>query len=801
MRFTFAILMIVVVAACPAPARQCEPHWSDAFPHANTGAVVAAVNWDDGTGSHLYFSWQDQFESPVVYQSPSSVFPVRLGGTVYPNRGHVLALATFDEDGPGPGRAALFAGGDFLYVGSQLQLGLARWDGAAWSRPGQFSGAVFSMLVHDDGAGPALYVGGAFTLGGSGVFYHVAKWTGTVWVPIAPSMEPNNQIYPYVTAIAFYDDGNGERLYATGELTSVNGIQFHNVARWSGTQWEPLGSGLNRPANALLVFDDGSGPALYVGGKFTTAGGLPASRIARWNGQSWGSVGSGLMYGNNHSSSEVRSLAVFDDGRGPRLMAAGTFSTQTNPVSGGTVAAWDGLAWSGLDSRAYGDGYMVCSTVESGAAALYVGGDFDTLGGVYANGLARLSATGWSSLHRGFDGAVNRLIVFDDGSGPALYAGGGFGGIGQLPAFEVAKWNGSHFSALPGLSPLSMVSDLGVFDDGSGAALYVAGYLGLTGEPVFYGRIGVARWTGADWQPIYSVTEASTTMKSLAVLDDGTGAALYAAGRYNSGDDAVLKWEPPGWRNLGVVSSGGYVRRLTVYDDGQGPKLYLGGDFTSVGGQATGPCARWDGQTWSAVGAGQMTGVVWEMAVYNDGSRDALYVSTGNTLKRYDGLGWSDVPTGGATIGRLAVADDGRGPALFAGGPFSTIGGVPARRIARWDGHAWSALGTGFLSGQPWTICGFDDGSGPAIFVGGDLQYAGGLNAANFAKWQGCPETCYANCDGSTSEPVLNALDFVCFLERFAARDPRANCDHSPAGELTVGDFVCFMQRFAAGCP
>jgi outer membrane protein assembly factor BamB len=61
---------------------------------------------------------------------------------------------------------------------------------------------------------------------------------------------------------------------------------------------------------------------------------------------------------------------------------------------------------------------------------------------------------------------------------------------------------------------------------------------------------------------------------------------------------------------------------------------------------------------------------------------------------------------------------------------------------------------------------------------------------------------CYANCDDSTAEPVLNIADFACYLTRFAAQDPYANCDHSTTPPmLTVADFACFLQRFAAGCP
>jgi hypothetical protein len=62
--------------------------------------------------------------------------------------------------------------------------------------------------------------------------------------------------------------------------------------------------------------------------------------------------------------------------------------------------------------------------------------------------------------------------------------------------------------------------------------------------------------------------------------------------------------------------------------------------------------------------------------------------------------------------------------------------------------------------------------------------------------------SCYANCDGSASVPVLNVNDFTCFLNRFGAGEPYANCDGSTAAPvLNVNDFVCFLGKFAAGCP
>lgn len=69
---------------------------------------------------------------------------------------------------------------------------------------------------------------------------------------------------------------------------------------------------------------------------------------------------------------------------------------------------------------------------------------------------------------------------------------------------------------------------------------------------------------------------------------------------------------------------------------------------------------------------------------------------------------------------------------------------------------------------------------------------------------------CYANCDGSTNEPILNVDDFTCFINEFAqalslSHEQQvmhyANCDGSTnAPVLNVDDFSCFINEFAAGC-
>jgi len=62
--------------------------------------------------------------------------------------------------------------------------------------------------------------------------------------------------------------------------------------------------------------------------------------------------------------------------------------------------------------------------------------------------------------------------------------------------------------------------------------------------------------------------------------------------------------------------------------------------------------------------------------------------------------------------------------------------------------------------------------------------------------------SCYPNCDQSTTPPILNANDFQCFLNAFAANDPYANCDGSTTDPtLNANDFQCFLNAYAAGCP
>jgi hypothetical protein len=122
--------------------------------------------------------------------------------------------------------------------------------------------------------------------------------------------------------------------------------------------------------------------------------------------------------------------------------------------------------------------------------------------------------------------------------------------------------------------------------------------------------------------------------------------------------------------------------------------------------------------------------------------------------------------------------------------------------ISSWNRDPYSATGLIFLD-LPSAIEHPADGPGAGapvmIWLGaspGGFPYLINLTGTCFAV-----QNCYANCDNSTTPPVLNVIDFLCFLNRFAQNDPWANCDGSTiAPVLNVNDFICFQGRFAAGC-
>ena len=573
-----------------------------------------------------------------------------------------------------------------------------------------------------------------------------------------PTFGPAPGVTGAIAVTAVFDDGSGPALYVGGSFTMAGIVQARNIAKWDGSSWSALGSGTGGVVTSLAVFDDGSGPALYAAGTFGSAGGGSANRIAKWDGTSWSALGLGVGVLDDR----VECLAVFDDGSGPALYAGGVFST-AGGAPANNIAKWNGSSWAALDAGVNGAVFALAVFDDGGGPALYAGGTFTSAGGVPVNRLARWNGTTWTSAGSGVNGEVRALAVFDDGGGPALHVAGGFTTANGMPMSSIAKWDGASWTPL-GSGIFGLVWGLAVFDDGSGPALYVGGpYTSAGGIPVN----GLAKWTGDSWEAL--PVGASKDSNAFAVFDDGGGPALYVGGGglFSVGGGSLLaKWDGSSWANVGAGIRLN-VHSMTVFDDGSGTALHVGGNTGAFDSTIVNAVAKWNGSSWGALGSGISTfGIVRSLAALDVGSGSAVYAGgtfssaggvSASNIARWDGTSWSALGSGlsgpSDTVNALTGFDDGAGPALYAGGLFSTAGGVAANRIARWNGSSWNALGSG-LNGAVQALAVFDDGGGPALYVGGAFGTAGGVAASRVARWNGSSWSAL----GSGLNNTVNAL-------------------------------------------
>lgn len=119
--------------------------------------------------------------------------------------------------------------------------------------------------------------------------------------------------------------------------------------------------------------------------------------------------------------------------------------------------------------------------------------------------------------------------------------------------------------------------------------------------------------------------------------------------------------------------------------------------------------------------------------IYAGGNFTSIGGVTVSRVARYDGVNWQ--PMGGLSSGgpgAFAVAADGT---LYAGGGFTSIGGVTASGIAKWDGTTWSAMGAGVAGGSVLNMAIGRDGT---LYIVGSFTSVDGIaNTNGVAKWNG----------------------------------------------------------------
>jgi len=506
---------------------------------------------------------------------------------------------------------------------------------------------------------------------------------------------------------ALANDGDGN-VYAGGDFTLAGGVVVNRVAKWDGTIWSALGSGMNGTVLALAV--DGYGN-VYAGGEFiadfqeTTT----FNHIAKWDGTSWSTLGTGTQgSGPSHTTGYVYALAVFGDD----VYAGGFFVT-----AGGNdayhIAKWDGTNWSAL-----GDGMddAVRALAVHWSGDVYAGGYFSTAGGTTVNHVAKWDPTTstWSAVGAGMDGPVLALVF--DGS-EYLCAGGEFSNY-------VAQWNDGSWVPLGSLN--GRVTALV-----GGGDLYAGGDFTQDGAtPLTH----VARWNGS-WNSLGDGVDNAVFALAVRSGYYYVGGAFQNAGGQQV--NHVAKWDLEGasWEAMPPAPDTG-INAVTTDDEGN---VYVGGYFTEAGGVPANNIAKWNGTAWSALGDGLDDTVMCLLThgtdLYAGGWFNYSGIIALNHIARWDGANWSALggpPSPGTNNLVNAMAMDGNGH-LYAGGSFTTAGGVSASRVAKWDGGNWSALGDGVDDTIDTLVV---DGSNN-VYAGGWFLNAGGAPAKRVAKWSG----------------------------------------------------------------
>jgi hypothetical protein len=229
-----------------------------------------------------------------------------------------------------------------------------------------------------------------------------------------------------VNALVVDASGN---IYAGGDFRESN---RNKVARWTGTSWVALGTGLwtstdtagglyNYFVMVHTMVIEPSTQNLIVGGRFTQAGGSNAiAWVALWNGSAWSAMGTTI-------NGIVFALCYHSSGR---LFAGGSFGSPA-----GRIAEWDPntSTWATLGT---GLNDTVRCIYEDRDGTLLVGGDFTaTLDAITARGIVRFDLTSdtWEEVADGVNGRVNTILRMRSGE---LVIAGAF----TQPSF-VARYN------------------------------------------------------------------------------------------------------------------------------------------------------------------------------------------------------------------------------------------------------------------------------------------------------------------------------------------------------------------------
>ena len=333
-------------------------------------------------------------------------------------------------------------------------------------------------------------------------------------------------------------DSSGS-IFILGEFENASANSTADfIARWNGASWEGIGS--NGAGESIFDCDTGDcdftdlviapNDDIYVSGFFTLAGQSDPISIAKWDGTTWTAVGNEQVY--------ITGMAVDNEGH---LVVTGYFENLSGVPEADYIAKWDGDSWLALGSNGAGDGFLnaVGYLITAGSnSSLYVSGEFTDVAGIVGNNyIAKWNGSNWEAIgEHVIDGdevdlQASSLLVDSTSGTDVLYVAGSFYWEDHED-LQVAKWDGTAWSAIEGDSPLDgYVNSLAQAPTG---ALVAVGQFSWRNEDSYS---SIASWDGKSWRPLGSDDAYLTTV---VVTSDSR---LIVGGSFRDlGDSLTADW-------------------------------------------------------------------------------------------------------------------------------------------------------------------------------------------------------------------------------------------------------------------
>ena len=271
------------------------------------------------------------------------------------------------------------------------------------------------------------------------------------------------------------------------------------------------------------------------------------------------------------------------------------------------------------------------------------------------------------------------------------------------------------------------IVDCTIYND----TLYATGFFNIIcDKPVGY----IAKWDNEEWSP--SAINITDPGHSLRIIED----KLYIA-KYEESIDSnwVYVYHNSSLEKVGegvyLTTASGYSELPNIYDIVEfNGKLIACGEFNKVGEKDIQGIMEWDGVSLKELDSGlsgniQSTAPVMfphQMMVYNS----ELYVVGNfryaggiemNGIAKWDGTSWTSMGAGfNSTVYSIAVFKD----EIIVGGSFTESKGTSLNRIAKWVNNEWTPLEFGFTqtSNNDFIFVHTLKVDNDVLFIGGGLK-------------------------------------------------------------------------------